>query len=114
MRRSAHLQSYGTIAPGDGLSGNVGTLTVTNSLNLGGTTWMKLNRSAVQNSDRLVATNINYGGTLVVTNIGAPLQMGDTFTLFSSPNTLNGAFRLVLPNYVASTPATSASMAPSA
>jgi autotransporter-associated beta strand protein len=93
------LDSYGagTIAPGDGLSGNLGVLTVTNTLGLGGTAWMKLNRAASPNSDRLVAASINYGGTLVVTNAGAPLHVGDTFTLFSAP-LLGGAFTLSLPS----------------
>ena len=66
-----------------------------------GTAWMKINRASSPNSDRLVsatASIINYGGTLVVTNIGASLQTGDTFTLFSAA-TLNSSFTLVLPNY---------------
>jgi hypothetical protein len=91
----------GTVAPGGGLVGNIGTLTVTNTVTLGGTAWMKLNRAASPNSDRLVcstASTINYGGTLVVTNIGSPLQAGDTFTLFSAAG-LNNSFTLVLPGY---------------
>jgi fibronectin-binding autotransporter adhesin len=98
---NGNLDSYsgGTIAPGDGLTGNLGILTITNTLGLGANTWMKINRSSTPNSDRLVATNINYGGTLIVTNIGAPLQAGDTFTLFTSANPPSGAFTLVLPSY---------------
>jgi len=91
----------GIVSPGGGIAGNVGTLTVTNTINLGGVTWMKLNRAASPNSDRLVSAPagvINYGGTLAVTNIGARLQVGDTFTLFSAP-TLNNSFALALPNY---------------
>jgi autotransporter-associated beta strand protein len=96
---SADNFSGGTIAPGDGLSGSLGTLTVTNILNLGGITWMKLNRSAIPNSDRLVSPNtINCGGTLVVTNLGATLHVGDTFTLFNAPS-FTGAFTLVLPTF---------------
>jgi autotransporter-associated beta strand protein len=89
----------GTIAPGDGLTGNVGVLTIANTLAQNGTTWMKLNRVSVPNSDRLVATNISCGGTLVVTNVGPTLKAGDTFRLFSSANPPTGAFTLVLPNY---------------
>jgi autotransporter-associated beta strand protein len=91
----------GTVSPDDGIAGSTGTLTVTNSINLGGTAWMKLNRASSPNSDRLVSSTasiINYGGTLVVTNIGASLQAGDTFTLFSAA-TLNSSFTFVLPNY---------------
>jgi autotransporter-associated beta strand protein len=93
----------GTVAPGGGPGGDTGTLTVTNNINLGGTAWMKVNRASSPNSDQLVSSlgTINYGGTLVVTNIGAPLQKGDTFTLFNA-KTLNGSdssFTLNLPLY---------------
>lgn len=89
----------GTIAPGDGLAGKVGVLTVTNTLSLSGTTWMKINRASAPNSDLLVATNINYGGNLVVTNVGPALKAGDTFTLFSSANPPSGSFTVILPSY---------------
>lgn len=95
------LNVSGTVAPGGGPGGSTGTLTVTNTVNLYGTAWMKLNRTNSPNSDRLVSSTagiINYGGTLVVTNIGASLHVGDTFTLFSAA-TLNGSFTLVLPSY---------------
>jgi len=97
------LNVNGTVAPGDGISGNTGTLTVSNTVKLFGTAWMKLNRTASPNSDRLVSTaDINYSGILVVTNVGSALQSGDTFTLFSG-STFNGsAFgSIVLPNYQA-------------
>ena len=76
------------------LSANIGTLTVTNAINLYGTTWMKLNRASTPNSDRLVSSlsSIMYGGALVVTNAGATLQVGDTFTLFSGSGLNSGAF----------------------
>jgi fibronectin-binding autotransporter adhesin len=97
------LDSFGggTIAPGDGITRNVGTLTVSNTLSLAGTTWMKLNRAGGPNSDRLAAqVALNYGGTLVITNVGPALQPGDTFTLFSGPTFNGSAFAtIVLPNY---------------
>jgi hypothetical protein len=97
-------QQGGTVSPGGGINGGVGVLTVTNSINLGGVAWMKLNRTSSPNSDRLVSSTaglINYGGTLVLTNIGPRLHVGDTFTLFSAPS-LTGAFgTVVLPNYYA-------------
>ena len=80
----------GTVSPGGGINGAVGTLTVTNTVNLGGTAWMKLNRGASPNSDKLSAPNIALGGALVVTNIGAALHIGDSFTLFTG--TLSGTF----------------------
>jgi autotransporter-associated beta strand protein len=94
--------SGGTVAPGDGLKGNTGTLTVTNSITLGGTTWMKLNRANSPNSDQLVSSlsTITYGGTLVVTNIGATLQPGDTFTLFSGAALDASTFgSIIFPDY---------------
>jgi autotransporter-associated beta strand protein len=94
---SLNVGGSGTVAPGGGPGGNTGTLTVTNSITLGGTAWMKLNRANSPNSDQLVSSSgaISYGGTLVVTNIGATLQIGDSFTLFS-PNGA-GSFTLALP-----------------
>jgi len=89
------LNVSGTVAPGGGPGGSTGTLTVTNTTTLGGTAWMKLNRDNSQRSDLLVASTINYGGTLVVTNIGSQLQVGDTFTNFSA-TTLNNSFATLL------------------
>ncbi len=90
------------IAPGGGVGGGLGTLTVTNAIALGGTTWMKVNRASSPNADELVSSlsMITYGGTLVVTNIGAGLQVGDTFTLFGGAGLGGGTFTtVVLPNY---------------
>jgi autotransporter-associated beta strand protein len=92
----------GTVAPGGGPGGNTGTLTVTNSVTLGGTAWMKLNRANTPNSDQVVSSlsTMTYGGTLAVTNIGPRLQVGDTFTLFSGAGLSGGTFGTIsLPNY---------------
>jgi fibronectin-binding autotransporter adhesin len=88
---SVTVQSGGVLAPA-GNSG-ISTLTVSNSvaLNSGSTNVMELNRASSPNSDRLVANSILFGGILTVTNVGAALQAGDTFTLFSSGST-SGAF----------------------
>jgi autotransporter-associated beta strand protein len=88
----------GTVSGGSGIDGSTGTLTVTNHINLGGTTWMKLNRTASPQSDVLASPAINLSGTLMVTNIGANLHAGDMFTLFSGA--LSGTFgSVILPNY---------------
>ena len=95
------LNVNGTVVPGGGFGGNTGTLTVTNAVALNGTAWLKINRANTPNSDQVVSTlgTLTYGGTLVVTNIGAALKVGDTFTLFSAL-TYAGAFgNLALPNY---------------
>ena len=95
--------SGGIVSAGDGFAGNPGVLTVTNTLNLGGTTWLKLDRTSSPNSDQLVSSTagvINYAnGTLVVTNVGGRLQVGDTFKLFSAPSLLNTFGNVSLPNY---------------
>jgi len=97
------VNTSGLVSPGSGVSGSLGTLTVTNSINLSGTTWIKLNRASSPNSDRLASSTagvINYGGTLIVTNTGGALQAGDTFTLFSGATLNNSTFGDVqLPNY---------------
>ena len=88
----------GTVSPG----ASIGTLTVTNSIILGGNVVMEINRAAVPNSDKLVSSlsTITYGGTLTVNNIGGGLQVGDTFTLFSGGGLAGGTFgTLALPNY---------------
>src|SRR5207248_5145757 len=51
---------------------------------------MELNRTNTQNADLLSVTSLACAGTLTVTNIGNPLQPGDTFHLFSGA--ISGAF----------------------
>jgi autotransporter-associated beta strand protein len=87
IRGSLTMLGNSTLTPGF----SIGTLTVTDRLSIGGTTVIELNRAGTPNSDRLVANSINYGGTLIVTNIGADLVAGDTFTLISAP-TRGGSF----------------------
>lgn len=100
IRGSLNVGGSGMVSPGGGTGGSTGILTVTNAITLNGTAWMKLNRTAGTTSDRLAASTITYGGTLVITNIGSPLQVGDTFTLFSGSSLNTGSFgTIVLPNY---------------
>jgi fibronectin-binding autotransporter adhesin len=72
----------------------IGTLTVSGSATLGGSTAMEINRAGTPNSDRLVASSITLGGNLVVANLGAEPTAGDTFQLFSA-TTINGSFTSV-------------------
>ena len=101
LNGSLNIGGSGTVVPGGGYGGSTGTLTVTNAISLNGTAWMKINRANTPNSDRLVSTlsSITYGGTLIVTNIGGALQVGDTFTLFSASTYQNGFGSVQLPNY---------------
>jgi autotransporter-associated beta strand protein len=68
----------GTLAPG----WPTGTLTLTESLTLAGTTRMALNSGA--HSQIAGLAKVSYGGALVITNLGGPLSLGDTFNLFSA------------------------------
>jgi len=74
----------GTIAPG----GSIGTLTLNSAPILGGTTFMEIDRNGGASlADKLVLTSgaLEFGGTLVVTNVGAALVGGEVFDLFDAP-----------------------------
>lgn len=72
----------GTVAPGT--SNVVGAIAFSSQLTLANATLLKLNRTnSPANSDSLTAVTLVRGGTLTVTNIGDPLQSGDTFTLLN-------------------------------
>jgi hypothetical protein len=89
---SVSLAVGAILAPG--LS--IGVLTVTNNVNLNGTTVMEV-QSSPSTNDRLrsVTGTITYGGTLVVTNI-TPLTGANTYQLFEGA--LAGSFaNIILP-----------------
>jgi autotransporter-associated beta strand protein len=92
-----------TVAPtGSRIGGTTATINVSGSITLGGTTRMELNRTSSPNCDQLVSlSSINYGSTLVVTNIGSRLHANDSFTLFSAADGYNASSfsSIVLPNY---------------
>jgi len=71
------------INPGDA----IGTLNVQSNITLSGLLLMELNRTNVQNADRLASAAgiITAAGTLTVTNLGPALLAGDTFQLFDQP-----------------------------
>ena len=79
-----------TNSAGGNLSAGLGgadtsTLTVSNNLFLAGTTLFALNRGGAPTASKISGVNLaTLGGTLTVTNAGATLQLGDTFTLFSA------------------------------
>jgi autotransporter-associated beta strand protein len=78
----------GTLAPG--LSSTIGTLTLNSDLTLGGNVAVKVNKSLVQSNDLVTvagALNNTNNGTVSVNNLGAALNAGDKFTLFSQPVT---------------------------
>jgi autotransporter-associated beta strand protein len=75
----------GAIAPG--VSGAIGTLTVSNATLLGSAN-MDISKAPATN-DVLKATTITLGGTLNVTNLAGTLASGDSFKLFTG--TLSGS-----------------------
>jgi autotransporter-associated beta strand protein len=81
------VQPGGRLAPGN----PIGVLTISNSLTLGGTTFIELNKSAATNDVVRGISTITYGGTLTVTNLGGTLAAGDSFKLFSA-GSYSGAF----------------------
>ncbi|MCG3147173.1 MAG: hypothetical protein PCFJNLEI_00610 [Verrucomicrobiae bacterium] len=87
---TGHTTVNGVIAPGF----SIGTLTFSNDLTLAGTTLLELNKDNVAGSNDFIRVlgAFTLGGTLSVTNIGAALADGDTFTLFGG--TWTGDFAL--------------------
>lgn len=79
----AVLVANGTLAPGNNA---VGILTVNNNVTLqaGSTTLIELDKTSATNDQLRVNGTLNYGGTLSVANLSAPLAGGDTFQLFSA------------------------------
>ncbi len=85
-----NVPSGGTLSPGNG----VGTLTV-GSLTLGGNVLMEINKSLSPSNDLVTSSGtITYGGTLIVTNLGPNISLGDRFVLFSPVG--NGSFNSVV------------------
>ncbi len=75
------VSSGGTLSPG---AGAIGTLTVNSNLTLSGLTYIEVNKTALT-ADHLVGlTRVNYGGTLFATNLSGSLNVGDSFTIFST------------------------------
>jgi autotransporter-associated beta strand protein len=90
IRGVVTVQPTGRLAPGS--SGAIGTLTISNSLSLSGSTLMDVN--ATTGAHDLVSglSTVTYGGTLIVSNLaGAGITASNTFKLFNA-TTYRGAF----------------------
>jgi len=84
------INSGGTVTPGNAA---IGTLTSLGSSSLNGTAVMEINRngsSPLADKITLTSGTLSLGGTLTVANLGAVLQVNDTFDLFDG--TLSGSF----------------------
>ena len=87
------ITANGTLSPGP-FGTSIGTLTFAAAPTLNGTNYLKIDRNGGSPlADKIVVSSgtLAYGGKLIVTNIGAPLQFGDTFTNFSAA-AYSGAF----------------------
>jgi uncharacterized protein with beta-barrel porin domain len=77
------IASNGTLAPGES---GPGQFTVAGNLTLqsGSRAAIELDKSIATNDQLLVGGTLNYGGTLLVTNLGGTLVPGDSFVLSSA------------------------------
>jgi len=94
----------GTLIPGGTGSG---ILNCSNSvtLNAGSTNIFRLNKSTGTNDQLRVVGTLNYGGTLIVTNLSGPLAAGDKFPLFSLASSSGGFAATNLPPLNTNAPA---------
>jgi autotransporter-associated beta strand protein len=93
VRGSVTVGSGSTVAPGFSL----GTLVITNVLTFqsGSTNVMELDAASHTNDLITGMVSVNYGGRLIVTNLGGSLGAGDSFKLFSAAS-YNGAFSSIV------------------
>jgi autotransporter-associated beta strand protein len=93
---TGELTTFGTLAPGT----SIGRLTNNGAATLRGFTIMEVaSAGSLWTNDQFMVTGaLNYGGSLVVTNLsGNAIQMGDTFKLFQAAS-YNGVFtNFILP-----------------
>ena len=91
---SVNVTIGGTLAPGNPLDPlNLNNLT----LAAGSKTLMQVQHAPFINDAVIVAGTLTEGGTLIVTNIGGALVVGDTFQLFSTANYAGAFNNFVLP-----------------
>jgi autotransporter-associated beta strand protein len=86
------IQNGATLSPG----APAGKLTINNTLTLAGNTLIEVDKGAGTN-DQIVATSVNYGGTLTATNLSGSLNPGDSFTIVSAGSP-TGNFTSILGN----------------
>jgi autotransporter-associated beta strand protein len=77
---STSINVGGTLAPG----ASIGSFAISNSVILSGgaTAAMEINLTNSPAADKLIAKDIVLGGTLLVTNLGGELALGQSFDLF--------------------------------
>lgn len=87
------VQNGATISPGN----SIGTLTISNSLTLGGTAFMELNKNLATNDLIRGLSSMNFGGTLSLTNVAGSLAANDSFKLFDAAS-YSGGFTNISPS----------------
>jgi autotransporter-associated beta strand protein len=86
------VNTGGTFSPGT----SIGIITISNTLTLAGTTFIEISKTG-GTRDRVVGvSNLNYGGTLVVSNLAGTLAAGDSFAVFSAASS-SGSFATITP-----------------
>ena len=95
IRSAVSISPGGTLSPGAAF-GTICTLTISNSLNLAGTTFMALNKSAGTNDQVHGLASVTYGGTLSLTNLSGTLTTNDAFKIFSATS-YSGVFASLAP-----------------
>jgi hypothetical protein len=92
VRGAVTVQAGGTLSPGD-LANPMGTLSISNSLTLGGTNAMDVTKAGPVFTTDLITnvTSLTFGGTLRLAVTGDPLAVGDAIKLFSF-NSASGSF----------------------
>jgi len=98
--RGPVTKTNGRLNPGTPAA--IGTLTVSNSLTLAGSslkTTFRITKDGGQTNDKIVGlTSVTFAGQLIVTNIGVtPLVAGDSFQLFAAGSYNGGFTSLILP-----------------
>ncbi len=93
------IQGPVTIQPGGALgpSASIGTLTISNSLTLAGTTIMEVNAGSGANDLVRGLSTVTCGGTLIVSNLAGAFSASNSFKIFSANNYL-GAFTTFVPS----------------
>ena len=86
------VQVGGTLAP----SASIGSLTISNTLTLSGTTVMEIDKVALTNDSLRGLTSVSYGGTLVLSNLAGNYAVGDSFKLFYA-SSYAGSFTNLVP-----------------
>jgi len=87
------LSNSAALAPGDAGT-NCGTLTVGGNLAFAGNVLIGINKSLAQSNNMVAVTGLatnNGTGSVIVTNLGPTLAVGDQFYLFSQPVTNGNA-----------------------